>query len=747
MWPNWKKDLWQWRGIWITVPSVTVTVILLRFFGLLQLTEWAAYDQYMRWRPTERRDDRIVIVGINENDLRAIKQPVFPDAIYAELLNKLKAMEPRAIGLDIYRDLPVDPGHQELVEVFETTPNIVGITKVVGERDRDVIDAPPALAAKGQIGSNDLKVDPDKKVRRGFLFVTLENGDNVWTFGSYLTLLYLEKEDIGLEPVPEDENKFRLGKAVLSPFEADDGGYVRADAGGYQILLNYRGGSRHFETVSLMDILEDRVPPDWGRDRVVLIGTVSEGFKDLFNIPYSSSLVRVLEPMAGIEIHANFISQLISAATDDRPLFKVWPEPLEWLWILLWSGVGATIVWVWRDSNNMKAGSIKKIAALTLSVGLLVGSTYLAFVNAWWIPIVPPMLGLAGSAVAVTAYVARSAGDIRKTFGRYLSDEIVSTLLENPEGLKMGGERRSLTIFTSDLRGFTATSERLPPEGVVKILNFYLEYMADVITKYQGTIDEFMGDGILVLFGAPISREDDAKRAIACGVAMQQAMIPVNEQMKEWNLPPLEMGIGINTGEVVVGNIGSEKRTKYGIVGSQVNLTYRVESYTTGGQILISEKTLKEAGDIVKIDGQKTVQPKGVKEPIVIYSVAGIEGEYNLYLTKEEEVFVELKEPLSIQYVSLSGKHVGNEKIPGTIFKLSAKEAEVCCKDSELVVPEALTNVKLNFVWNGEGEASEDVYAKVIEKEAENGSFYIHFTAQPPDVRAKLTSLYESLAK
>jgi adenylate cyclase len=745
MWPNWKKDLWQWRGIWITVPSVTVTVILLRFLGLLQLTEWAAYDQYMRWRPEETRDDRIVIVGINENDLREIKQPVFPDGIYAQLLTKLAAMEPRGIGLDIYRDLPVEPGHQELVEVFETNDNIVGITKVVGERDRDVIDPPPALAAKGQIGSNDLKVDPDKKVRRSFLFVTLEDGTNVWSFGSYLTMLYLDKEGIGLEPVPEDESKFRLGKAVLTPFEAYDGGYVRADAGGYQMLLNYRGPSRHFETVSLIDILEDRVPPDWGRDRIVLIGTVSEGFKDLFNSPYSSSLVKVLEPMAGIEIHANFISQMISAAIDDRPLFKVWQEPLEWLWVLLWSGVGATIVWVWRDSNSIKAASIKKIAGLTVSVGLLVGSTYLAFVNAWWIPIIPPMLGLAGSAIAVTAYVARSAGDIRKTFGRYLSAEIVSTLLENPEGLKMGGERRRLTIFTSDLRGFTATSERLPPEEVVKILNFYLEYMADVITKYQGTIDEFMGDGILVLFGAPISRVDDAERAIACGVAMQQAMIPVNKQMKEWNLPPLEMGIGINTGEVVVGNIGSEKRTKYGIVGAQVNLTYRIESYTTGGQILISEETLKEAGDIVVIEGQKKVQPKGVKEPITIYDVGGIEGEYNLYLTKEEEVFVNLKDALSIQYVSLAGKHVGDEKSKAIISQLSAKEAEVRCQYLEPIVPEALTNIKLNFLWNG--EVSEDVYAKVIEKQADNGCFYIHFTAQPPDVRAKLASLYESLTK
>ena len=163
----------------------------------------------------------------------------------------------------------------------------------------------------------------------------------------------------------------------------------------------------------------------------------------------------------------------------------------------------------------------------------------------------------------ITAYIARSAQDIRKTFGRYLTDEVVATLLESPEGLQLGGEHRKITILTSDLRGFTATSERLPPEEVVKILNFYLGYMADVITKYQGTIDEFMGDGILVLFGAPIAREDDPARAVACAIDMQLVMEPINKQIKEWGLTPLEMGIGINTGEVVVGNIGSLKRTKY----------------------------------------------------------------------------------------------------------------------------------------------------------------------------------------
>ncbi|MGK7903918.1 MAG: adenylate/guanylate cyclase domain-containing protein [Hormoscilla sp.] len=332
---------------------------------------------------------------------------------------------------------------------------------------------------------------------------------------------------------------------------------------------------------------------------------------------------------------------------------------------------------------------------------------------------------------------------IRQVFGRYLTDEVVENLLATPEGLKLGGEKRKITILTSDLRGFTAISERLSPEEVVKILNFYFEDMADAITKYQGTIDEFLGDGILVLFGAPTAREDDAQRAIACAVEMQLAMEPVNAQMKAWGLPSLEMGIGINTGEVVVGNIGSEKRTKYGIVGSNVNLTYRIESYTIGGQILIAEQTLKEAGEMVNVSGQKQVQPKGVKEQINIYEVGGIGGEYNLFLSQAEAELKPLASAINIQYRVVDGKHIDERILSGIIVKLSAKEAEVYCEDvAEENLPRGLSNIKLNLlVLNAPTDVREDIYAKVLERPAAPGSFYIRFTAKPPVVAAWLQEL------
>ena len=731
----------QWCGVWSTAPTITGLLIIFRFFGLLQFWEWAAYDAYMRMRPLESPDNRIAIVGINEEDITAVGQPIFPDAVYAKLLKKLKAMEPKVIGLDVYRDLPVEPGHQELVEIFKSTPNIVGIEKVVGEKETDVTKAAPALAENNQAGANDLKVDSDEKIRRGYLFVTLENGENIWSFASHIVLRYLENVDISLEKIEGD--KFQLGKAVIKPFEANDGGYVRADAGGYLFLLNYRGPSRYFETVSMMDILEDRVSSDWGRDKIILIGMVGQSFNDLFSTPYSSNLIRSLEPMSGVEVHANLISQLISSAIDGRSMIKIWGDTYEWIWILFWSGVGSATTWKWRTGVSVSYFSIWKVITIFVAGGVLFASTYIAFLWNWWLPVVPAFLGMITSAIVITAYIARTAQNIRKTFGRYLTDEVVATLLESPQGLKLGGERRKITILTSDLRGFTATSERLPPEEVVKILNFYLGYMADVITEYQGTIDEFMGDGILVLFGAPTYRGDDPTRAVACAIAMQLAMEPVNKQMKEWGLTPLEMGIGINTGEVVVGNIGSWKRTKYGIVGNQVNLTYRIESYTTGGQILISETTLNEVGSIIKINGKKEVMPKGVKKPITIYDLGGIGGKYNLFLPKEEEIYLPLKEAISLHYVVLDGKNVSDYGQSGSLVKLSKKEAEIQGVNSGENIPHALINIKINFFWDG--KESEDVYGKVLDKKAENGNFYIHFTAKPPSVAAKLESLYKSL--
>lgn len=328
---------------------------------------------------------------------------------------------------------------------------------------------------------------------------------------------------------------------------------------------------------------------------------------------------------------------------------------------------------------------------------------------------------------------------IRKTFGRFLSDDIVRDILSS-ESVVLGGETRVVTIMMSDLRGFTALSESLPAEAVMNIINIYLSVMTEIIMRYNGTIIEFIGDSIFVVFGAPVFRNDDAQRAVACAIDMQKATENVNLQCREHGYPEVEQGIGLNTGELVVGNIGSDKRTKYGAVGKNVNLTARVESYTLGGQIFISESTLKVCGPILKIGASQIVHPKGISTPIAIYEVCGIGGGFNLYLPEKlPEKMVDVKPGLAVRITVLEGKHAGNKNHEGAILKLSAGAAVI---QSEMNA-EHWGNLKLAIIGSDGRETAGDIYAKVMESPAESPvTFKVSFTSIPLETRNFLKRTY-----
>ena len=212
---------------------------------------------------------------------------------------------------------------------------------------------------------------------------------------------------------------------------------------------------------------------------------------------------------------------------------------------------------------------------------------------------------------------------IRATFGRYLSDEIVTDILERPEGLELGGDLRRVTIMMSDIRGFTTISERLAPAQVVTMLNRYLGAMTDIIMAHQGTIDEFIGDAILAVFGAPQRRDDDADRAVQCALAMQAAMAGINAQNRAEGLPEIETGIALNTGDVIAGNIGSERRSKYGFVGHPMNVTSRIEDVTAGGEILAADSTLRSLAGTFRIGTSQEISVKGINQSIVVHQILG----------------------------------------------------------------------------------------------------------------------------
>jgi class 3 adenylate cyclase len=320
---------------------------------------------------------------------------------------------------------------------------------------------------------------------------------------------------------------------------------------------------------------------------------------------------------------------------------------------------------------------------------------------------------------------------IRSTFGRYLSDDIVAGLLEGTEGLQLGGQKRDVTILMSDLRGFTSVTEGLAPEAVVGILNGYLGTMVDIIAKHNGTIDEFIGDAILVLFGAPVGRDDDARRAVACAIEMQLAMVGVNERFRREWLPEVEMGIAVNTGPVVVGNIGSSKRTKYGVVGSHVNLTGRIESFTVGGQILISEHTLRAAGAGIQVGREMAIQAKGFKEPIRVYELTGIAGEYRMFLPERRYAIVPLAHPLSVRYTIAEDKAVGGPPHVGSFVGVGEGIAELRPERPLRL----FTNLQMHIHGPSGDEVPGEVYGKVADIPAIGESVFVRFTSLPRGIR------------
>ncbi len=405
----------QQHPVLITSTGVTVAVIILRLMGILLSSELAVLDHLFRLHPPEAADKRIVIVEVSEADLQQIGQWPIPDQVMAQLLGKINTYQPRAIGLDLYRDLPVEPGHKEFIKIAETIPNLIGIEKLRDTRSLGV-DPPPVLSKRQQVGFNNIVVDADGKVRRSLLYLSTD-GESHESLALKLAKVYLEVEGIKPQPSTLNSDYLQLGKGVFFPFHPNDGGYVEADAGGYQILAYFRHPAS-FETVALADVLAGKVPEELLRDRIVLIGSKATSTEDVFYTPYSSRVNGTVISFAGVELHANFISQILSAAIDGNSLIKVWSEPVEWFWIFGWSSLGAIVVLRGRSQSSRLVSLF--LASTSLSVGC-----YLAFLVDWWLPLVPGLLGLLGSAAALTSYIAHTKEELKR------SKEFLQTVINN----------------------------------------------------------------------------------------------------------------------------------------------------------------------------------------------------------------------------------------------------------------------------------------------------------------------------
>lgn len=389
---------------------ITGLVVGVRQMGGLQRAELSAYDLLLQARPDPGPDPRLLTVWITEDDIQAQKTWPLKDATFAQAFRTLLAANPRAIGLDIFRDLPVEPGHAELAQLFASDERLIPVCKAAASESGEV--GPPPVISQDrievQVGFVNIPVDVDGVARRNLFLVSPSPGrcQTPYSLALQLTLHYLAKENI--TPKLSPAGVLQLGEAEFPTLTSDSGSYQDLDARGAQILINYRSGPAVSETVTLTQLLEGQVPASQIQDRVVLVGVSAASLKDSFLTPYSD-VGNDSQLMPGVTVHAQMVSQFLTTALDGRPLIWYWPDWVEWLWILVWTGVGVGLVVRLRQPLWL-GGAL--LGAVVLLAGVAVGAMFAS----GWIPLVPPFWGLVLGAGATIAYVNYQGQQEQKRF-------------------------------------------------------------------------------------------------------------------------------------------------------------------------------------------------------------------------------------------------------------------------------------------------------------------------------------------
>jgi adenylate cyclase len=593
----------------VVASSVALLLVPLREAGWLQGLELSSYDTLVTFFAGSEESDRVVLVVTTEADINRLGYPI-RDNYLAAVLAAVFAGGPKVVGVDLYRDLPMPPGNETLQSIQRSQDNLYWVFKLPDVGNTGV-PPPPALRGTGREVLSDQVTDAGGVVRRALLLAWDErtNHDRP-AMGVSLAESYTGQR---LHVVDGD---LALGRGRIPLLDQPYGPYGKVDAAGYQMLFDYRGGYRRFREISFSEILGR---PDLAatlRGRIVLVGTAAPlSVKDSFATPFSTGWGGE-GPLVGIALHAHTADQLIRIANGESRN----PVPLPRLIdnVAIWAGAmaGAVLaVLVWRV--------IVVLLALLLGLGLVAGATAWGFGSAGLLlPGVPVSLAWVLSAAGCN-FVMHSAGlreraQLRRSFESYLDPRIISQMMQGDTLPSFGGEHREITAIFTDMAGFTTTSESLDAATVASLLGDYFGVLTDVVVENGGLVNDFIGDGLVVLFGAPMHQEDHADRAVAAAVAMDEAGQRFSAKLAARGIEWGHTRIGVHTGMALVGNIGTHGKLKYGALGDTLNTASRVEGLNKyiGSHIAVTgdtarqcrRQTFRPVGDVI-VKGRKNAIP------------------------------------------------------------------------------------------------------------------------------------------
>ena len=563
--------------------------------GWLAILELRSLDARFRLRGPIAPQLPIVIVSIDQDSFDELSLPwPWSRTLHAELIRTLAASQAKLIAVDILFTEPKPDAAEDaaLAEAIGAAGNVIlaaeytSVPSAFGPRT--TMNLPIPLLREQALGDGPVNwfADEDGVVRSAPL--------GLWFQGRlYPAFAY----QIYRRAMADVSAVAEAGAALYPP----------------TYYINFRGPARMYPVVPYYRILRGEIEPAVFRGKIVLVGALAASLHDLYPTPYSAS-----QPTSGVEIQANIVETL--AADDAIVPFA------GWRYAALYALLAAITVWSAHRSKPLRAFAV--IMGLAGGYGL---ATLWFFAYAQlWIPLIPSWLGIVVPYAGMTLdhYVReqRERLRLRAIFGRYVSPDVVEELLENRDSLALGGRRRHITVLFSDIRGFTSLSERIAPEQVVTFLSAFLAQATEIVFKHGGTVDKFMGDAIMAIFGAPKSHPDDALRAVRAGLEIVRMADALSARWSGVLGRSLKVGVGLNSGEAVVGSIGSEVRSDFTAIGDAVNLASRLEGLTKalGIPLLLSEFTAAELGDAIALKPLQRVNVAGRETPVLLYTVDGM---------------------------------------------------------------------------------------------------------------------------